>query len=284
MPDAPATSGQSDLPRVSVVVAVYNAEDTLRDCVESLLHLDYPPGRVEFLCVDNASTDTTSSILATYGERLRILREGKRGPAAARNTGLRHATGEIVAFADADCVADLAWLRYLLAPLRDRAVGAVGGRILSRRPCNSIEAFSEHVHDHDRAINKIAPPYAITMNWASRLDVLRTLGLFNEDLLRCSDVDLSYRLVQAGYRLAYEPRAVIYHRNERTPWGLMREGYRHGYHAVKVIRLHATFVEGTRRKSARGAPLPWPAPLWLGLFRLGKRIGRLHGSWAPECE
>jgi len=267
---------------VSVVVAVYNAEETLRDCVESLLKLDYHPDRFELLCVDNASTDATPSILATYGTRLRVLHERKRGPAAARNAGLRHATGEIVAFSDADCVVDRAWLRYLLAPLSDRVVGAVGGKILSRRPCNTIEAFGEHVHDHDRAINGIAPPYAITMNWASRLDVMRAVGPFNEDLLRCSDVDLSYRLVQAGYRLVYEPRAVIYHRNERTPWGLMREGYQHGYHAVKVLRLHARLVEETATRSVPVALGPWPALLWSRLFRLGKWVGRRHGSWTPD--
>jgi cellulose synthase/poly-beta-1,6-N-acetylglucosamine synthase-like glycosyltransferase len=271
-----------DFPRVSVVVAVYNAEDTLRDCVESLLQLDYRSDRLELLCVDNASTDGTPGILAAYGSRLRILREAKRGPAAARNEGLRHATGEIVAFSDADCVVDRAWLRHLLTPLCDRAVGAVGGKILSRRPCNSIEAFGQQVHDHDRAINRFAPPYIITMNWASRLDVLRAVGLFNEDFLRCSDVDLSYRLVQAGYRLVYEPRAVIYHRNERTPWGLMREGYQHGYHAVQLLRRHARFVEQTSKRSAPVAPGPWPDRLWSGVFGLGRRIGRLHGSWASD--
>jgi len=284
MLETPTTADRSDCPRVSVVVAVYNAEETVRDCVEALLQLDYRPDRLELLCVDNGSTDRTPSILTTYGTRLRILRQAKRGPAAARNEGLRHATGEIVAFSDADCVVDRAWLRHLIAPLCDRAVGAVGGKILSRRPCNSIEAFGQQVHDHDRAINGIVPPYTITMNWASRLDVLRTVGLFKEDLLRCSDVDLSYRLVQAGYRLVYEPRAVIYHRNERTPWGLMREGYQHGYHAVKVLRRHARFVQQTSRRSAPVAPGPWPAPLWSGVFRLGKRIGRLHGTWTPDRE
>jgi cellulose synthase/poly-beta-1,6-N-acetylglucosamine synthase-like glycosyltransferase len=277
----PVTDERSDWPRVSVVVAVYNAEQTLPGCVESLLQLDYPPDRVELLCVDNASTDATSSILTRYGSCLRVLAERKRGPAAARNTGLRHATGEIVAFTDADCVVDRAWLRHLIAPLSDHAVGAVGGRILSRRPCNSIEAFGQHVHDHGRAINDIRPPYAITMSWASRLDVLPVVGFFNEELLRCSDVDLSYRLVQAGYHLVYEPRAVVYHRNERTPWGLMREGYQHGYHAVKVLRLHARFIEETATRSAPVALEPWPAPLWSSLFRLGKRIGRLQGAWTP---
>ena len=57
MPGVPAIADRSDWPRVSVVVALYNAEDTVRDCVESLLQLDYQPDRLELVCVDNASTD-----------------------------------------------------------------------------------------------------------------------------------------------------------------------------------------------------------------------------------
>jgi cellulose synthase/poly-beta-1,6-N-acetylglucosamine synthase-like glycosyltransferase len=274
------------LPRASVIVAAYNAQATLRECIESLLQLDYPRSHLAVLCVDNASTDATASILASYGGSLRTLGEARRGPAAARNTGLRHAGGEVVAFTDADCVVDRAWLRHVVSRLHDPRVGVVGGRILSRGR-NPIERFGEQIHDHDRALNQIDPPYAITMNWASRLDVLTAVGCFNEDLLRCSDVDLSYRIVQAGYRLVYEPQAIIYHSNERTPWGLMHEGYVHGYHAVKVRALHDTFlqqVRAVRRVDARvpqrqaRAPQPWSDALWWALFNLGKRVGRLHAS------
>jgi glycosyltransferase involved in cell wall biosynthesis len=88
-------------------------------------------------------------------------------------------------------------------------------------------------------------------------------------------------LVQAGYQLVYEPRAIVYHRNERTPWGLMHEGWVHGYHAVKVRALHAGFL--TRRSRARKArnvvdsPSP-PPSLWENLFERGKSIGRSYGE------
>ncbi len=274
-----------------MIVAIYNAQGTLEECLDSLLALDYPSDRLELLCVDNASTDRTPRILAGYGERVRVLHENKRGPAAARNRGLRHAGGEVVAFTDSDCVVDRHWLRFLVAPLQDASIGAVGGTILSKRPCNSIERFGEQIHDHERAIHELAPPYVITMSWSSRLSVLRSVGLFNEALLRCQDVDLSYRLVQAGYTLAYEPRAIIYHQNERTPWGLMHEGYVHGYHAVRVRQLHATFFrqvhDAPRTAGRRGArpagaagrvPHDWRTALWSRLFRFGKTLGHTHAS------
>jgi GT2 family glycosyltransferase len=279
-------------PQVSLIVAIRNAAATLRDCLESLMQLEYPRGHLEVLCIDNASSDDTARILHDYQHHCRIVREEKRGPAAARNAGLRCAAGLVVALTDADCVVDPHWLRHLVEPLRDPCVGVVGGTILSKRPCNSIEAFGEQIHDHYRALNEFAPPYAITMNWASRMDVLRTVGLFNEDLLRCSDVEWSYRMVRAGYRSVYAPAAVVYHQNERTPWGLMREGYVHGYHAVKVLRLHAAFLREVRTQTQGGPPpamgpaapyrlpvQPWPNALWSRVFRLGKRVGRLHATF-----
>jgi cellulose synthase/poly-beta-1,6-N-acetylglucosamine synthase-like glycosyltransferase len=279
---------------VSVVVAVRNAVATLRPCIESLLQLDYPSDRLQLLCVDNASTDATPRILAEYGERLTVVGEPRRGPAAARNRGLREARGEVVAFTDADCIVDRGWLRALVRPLGDPAVGAVGGRILSRRPANVVERFGERIHDHERALTVCRPPYAITMNWASRRGVLEEVAGFNEDLLRCEDVDLSYRILQSGYRLLYEPMATVYHHNERTPWGLMHEGYAHGYHAVAVLGLHAAFIDGigAARSAAqasvaaagpdRAAARVWSDPVWWSLFNLGKRLGRLHAAIAAR--
>ena len=278
-----------DPPRVALIVAVYNGQATLRACLDSLLRLDYPAERLEVVCVDNDSTDATPRILASFGERLRVLRESTRGPAAARNCGIRQTRSDVVALTDADCVVDRQWLRHLVAPLRDPGVGIVGGKILSVQPCNAIEAFGERIHDHARALNEITPPYVITMNWAARRAVLERVGLFNEALRRSSDVDCSYRMVDAGYRLAYAPAAVIYHRNERTPWGLMHEGYVHGFHAPVVQQLHAAFLRRVRaeRAAASAAPPPqqterWSDALLWSLFRFGKRVGRLHASWGRQ--
>ena len=281
---APAAAA---LPQASVIVAVYNGAATLRACLDSLLRLDYPADRVELLCVDNASTDATPRLLADYGSRLRVLCETTRGPAAARNRGLSVARGEVVAFTDADCAVDPGWLRHLVTPLTDPSVGVVGGKILSRRPCNLIEAFGERIHDHARAMYEFSPPYAITMNWASRRTVLEQIGRFNPTLLRSSDVDCSYRLVAAGYRLVYAPAAIIYHRNERTPWGLVHEGYVHAVHAPAIEALHAELRRRLRGQRTVVAPPAgsepsaphWGDPLWWKLFRFGKRLGRAHAAW-----
>jgi cellulose synthase/poly-beta-1,6-N-acetylglucosamine synthase-like glycosyltransferase len=273
-------------PSVSVIVAVYNAAATLGECIDSLLRLDYPCERLQLLFVDNASSDASRDVLRAGGGRLTMLHEPRRGPAAARNRGLGAATGEVVALTDADCVVDRAWLRHLVVPLAAPGVGLAGGTILSKRPCNSIEAYGEQIHDHDRAINEYTPPYVITMNWAARRELVARLGGFNEDLLRGSDVDFSYRVLATGGRLVYVPDAIVHHRNERTPWGLVHEGYVHAYHNVALRRLHAELRERMRPERAariasrrsphpRRLPPPRLTPLWSSLFQMGKRLGAL---------
>jgi GT2 family glycosyltransferase len=227
-----------NLPRASIIVPVYNAATTLEECITSLLELDYPKDLLELIFVDNASTDTTRDLLRRYDGALRILFERKRGPAAARNKGLHHARGEAIAFTDSDCVVDKAWLQTIVAPLEDRTIGIVGGKILAKPPSSEIERFGEQIHDHSKAIEEYKPPYVITMNWASRLSVLQEAGLFDEIFLRAEDVDLSYRIFQRGYKIVYQPEALIHHANEKTYFGLFQEGYMHGFASVQALKKH----------------------------------------------
>ena len=271
------------MPRVSVIVPVYNGERTIEECIESIFAMSFPENDVELLLIDNASSDNTSTILDGYRDRATILYEAKRGPAAARNRGLVNATAEIVAFTDADCVVHRDWLSRIIEPLSDPAVGIAGGTILARKPCNEVEEFGEQIHDHQMAIEYYSPPYAITMNWASRRAVLDAVGPFDEELLRCEDCDLAYRVVKAGYRIVHEPAAVVYHRNERSLAGLIAEGYAHGYHSIPLLKKHEEFVRTFAAGSPSGiGPAARKAStneaLYRRVFNFGKATGKAIGS------
>ncbi|MDP9176686.1 MAG: glycosyltransferase [Gemmatimonadota bacterium] len=267
------------MPRVSIIVPVYNGQRTIEECVESIFAQSIPGIDIQLLLIDNASSDRTSTILDRYRDRATILHEATRGPAAARNRGLKNATGDIIAFTDADCVVHRDWLSRLIEPLRDDAVGIAGGAILARKPCNAVEEFGERIHDHRMAIEYDSPPYAITMNWASRKSVIEEVGPFNEELLRCEDCDLAYRIVEAGYRIVHEPAAVVYHRNEQSLAGLIAEGYAHGYHSIPLLRKHEAFVRTFAAASpAKARPSsPNDARYWR-IFNLGRATGKAIGS------
>lgn len=89
-------------PLVSVIIPVYNAAPFLRESIDSVLDQDYPS--VELILVDDGSTDASAEIMESYGERVRVLRQYRKGPAAARNHGVREAKGQYFAFHDADDV------------------------------------------------------------------------------------------------------------------------------------------------------------------------------------
>ncbi|MBR8831090.1 MAG: hypothetical protein N5P05_003797 [Chroococcopsis gigantea SAG 12.99] len=231
------------IPVVSVIVPVYNGEKTIQACIESILQSNYPRRDFELIVVNNASTDKTGSILERYRDTIVILYESKRGPSAARNKGIKNAKGEYIALTDADCFVDYNWLSNIVLPLHDREIGIVGGQNLSKNPHNKIELFGEMIHDHFQAINVYKPPYVITMNWASRSSVLKEYNFFDENLLRCEDVDLAFRIFQAGYKFFYQPKAIVSHHNEENFLGLFKEGFSHGFYSPLIYQKHEKFLQ-----------------------------------------
>lgn len=235
-------------PQVSIVVAVYNGQNTIRDCIYSLLNLNFPNQDREILIVDNGSSDQTPKILKGYGDSIKCCYEQRRGASAARNHGINKSQGNWIAFTDADAVVDSQWLLSLLPHLANPSVGIVGGKILAKRPANRVELFGERIHDQEKAINLFQPPYVISMNWASPRQLLIDMGGFDTSLLRGQDTDLAYRIGAKGYTLIYEPKAVIYHSNEKSLLGLFLEGATHGYHNQFIYQKHRTYIETKKGK------------------------------------
>lgn len=87
-------------PLISCIVPVFNGETYLREALDSILAQTYRP--IEIVVADDGSTDETAAIAASYGEAVRYIHQPNAGAPAARNLGLRHATGELIAFLDAD--------------------------------------------------------------------------------------------------------------------------------------------------------------------------------------
>jgi glycosyltransferase involved in cell wall biosynthesis len=126
----------STQPFVSVVIPVYNGADTIEELLLSLLAQNYPGDRYEIIVVDNGSRDNTCEIVGKY--LVTLLKEWeKRGAAAARNKGIREAQGDIIAFIDADCVADRNWLRIVVADHQDSSIGAFVGEVRGHEPART---------------------------------------------------------------------------------------------------------------------------------------------------
>jgi glycosyltransferase involved in cell wall biosynthesis len=222
---------------VSIVIPVWNAEATLAQCLESVL-VDDGPEPVEVIAVDNGSRDGSAAILERFASRIRVVSEPRPGAAAARNRGIDAATGQWIAFIDADCVAWPGW-RARLVEARERSGAAiVGGRIEAHEPHSGVARFATTVMDHARALGE-TPPGLITANCLIDGTLLGRLGGFDPGLARGQDVDLAYRAYfHHGARFAYADDAVVGHINPETLAALFRKGLQHGDAMAAILGKH----------------------------------------------
>ncbi len=207
-------------PRISVVVCTYNGARTIRDCLEGLCCLAYPD--YEVIVVDDGSTDDVGAVAREFD--VRLIQTPNRGLATARNTGLKAATGEIVAYIDDDAHPDPHWLTYLAATFLSTSHAGVGGpniappgdgpiaECVARAPGGPV-----HVLITDREAEHIPG-----CNAAFRKSCLEAIGGFDPQFRTAGDdVDVCWRLQERGWTLGFHPAAMVWHhrRNSvRTYW------------------------------------------------------------------
>jgi len=232
-----------EAPFISVVVPVLNRERDIGRCLESLLALDYPS--FEIVVVDNGSTDGTQEVISRYPVRMVI--EQKRGAYIARNTGLRMAAGEIIAFTDSDCIVEEDWLKTLVRNYIDQRVGGVGGHLLPFKASTAVEqflGFGTLAIFHSSRKGTVRPdPHRFlsgalgSANMSYRLDVLKEVRGFDPDLAFFGgDYDLCWRVQRAGYKVIYDPEAIVYHKLRSTVFSLIEQFFSFGKYLPLLLK------------------------------------------------
>jgi cellulose synthase/poly-beta-1,6-N-acetylglucosamine synthase-like glycosyltransferase len=248
-------SSSAFLPTVSVIVPIYNGEADLPDLVTCLRSQTYPQEQVEYLLVNNNSHDRTEQILAAAiaeaiatGFPLQALTENQiQSSYAARNQGIRQATGEILAFTDADCRPQPEWLEQLVQPFADSTVGIVVGELKALPGQTLLEKYAERygVMSQKFLLEHPFYPYGQTANLAIRKQALATVGLFRPYLTTGGDADICWRIQQqTDWKLEFAPQAIIRHRHRsnlrelRSQWRRYGESncYLHELHHVDLMR------------------------------------------------
>jgi cellulose synthase/poly-beta-1,6-N-acetylglucosamine synthase-like glycosyltransferase len=221
---------------------VYNSALTIEECIKSLLNIEYPKDKYEIIIVDNNSTDTTVEIVKKYP--VKLLHEGKQSSYAARNLGIKNAKGEIVAFTDADCIVNKDWLKQLVKNLEDETTAGVGGEIIAYNPKTIVERYSvegdilSQKSFFESEFVNLKMPFIATANSAYKKEILNEIGLFDDSFTSGGDVDLSWRITFKGYRIVYEPKAIVYHRHRTTLYGLFKQFFRYGEGHAKLFKKH----------------------------------------------
>ncbi|MDW8072525.1 MAG: glycosyltransferase, partial [Anaerolineae bacterium] len=234
----------------------------------------------EVIVVDDGSTDESAEIALRLGAR--VIRQPHRGAAAARNTGIAAARGEIVLFTDADCIPTPDWIAQMIRPLADLAVDGVKGAYRTTQS-NLIARFVqlEYADRYDRAINCETIDFVDTYAAAYRRSVLLAAGGFDERFpgAAVEDVELSYRLAAQGHRLVFNPRAIVYHAHPTTVWHYLRRKAIYGYWRVPV---YARYPDKTAGDTHTPPLLKWQlglAAVTLILLPFGGWSTWVRGLW-----
>jgi O-antigen biosynthesis protein len=225
--DGPLPPPLPRYPKVSVIVCAYNGERTMDRCLASLETLNYP--NYEVVVVNDGSTDRTREIAERYAY-IRLINQENQGLSAARNVGLRAATGDIIAYTDCDCMADPDWLTHLVARFLSSDFGAVGGPNLpppdSSLVANCV-AVSPGGPTHVLLDDEVAE-HIPGCNMAFRREALEAINGF-DPVFRAAgdDVDLCWRLQNKGYKIGFSAAAVVWHfrRNTVRDYIKQQQGY-----------------------------------------------------------
>jgi glycosyltransferase involved in cell wall biosynthesis len=193
-------------PVASVIVPARDAEDTLPRTLEALRSQSHPG--FEVIVVDDGSRDRTASVAQQFGAPVQVLRQRSQGPAAARNLGVRHATGQVLAFCDADVFPAAGWLQAGVAALDHAEI--VQGQLLPD-PTVPLGPFDRTIW-----VSSAAGLWE-TANLFVRRELFVRVGGFEEWLrprrgkALAEDVWFGYRARRLGARSGYCPDALAYH-------------------------------------------------------------------------
>lgn len=220
-------------------VPAYNAERTLRRCLESIYSQTVP--FTEVLVVDDGSTDRTAEIARDMGAKI-VKNASNEGLAYSRNAGISQAVNALVASVDSDCILDSRWLEVLLPYMEDETLACAGGALFEAYAESPADRWrSEHLPQHWGPHPRVNPRFLFGCNMLCRRDTILAVGGYDRALkTNGEDVDLSLKIRSRGWGLAYDPRARAYHLQRDTVRSVLDRWWR--WHHPRLERPSLTNV------------------------------------------
>jgi biofilm PGA synthesis N-glycosyltransferase PgaC len=233
----------SPMPLVSIIVPGYNEGKVICHCIESILADQYP--YKQLILVDDGSTDDTLALMRRYEPlpQVQVVAKQNGGKAAALNTGIAYARGEILFFVDADGLFTQHTISEMLKGFDSEQVGAVCGSdepVNLDRPQTHLLALLAHVGTGfvRRALASVDCLPIVSGNLgAFRRSVLAQTGLFRESFIG-EDLELTWRVHRAGYRVNFQPQAKVYCEVPATLRGLWKQRVRWTRGLYQTAVLH----------------------------------------------
>lgn len=239
-------------PLVSIIVPAFNESVVVANCVQSIIETGYQ--NKEIILVDDGSTDDTAVVMAAFASaqtQVRFLSQANAGKGAALNSGAALASGEVLVFVDADSIFLHDTIENMLRGFNHEKVGAVCG---DDRPVNlnRVQTRMLTVISHigtglvRRSLTMLrCLPIVSGNSGAFRREALKKTGPFNTDTVG-EDLELTWRVHKAGYRVNFAPRALVYAESPSTIRGLWKQRVRWARGLLQTTWIHRGMVGNLR--------------------------------------
>ena len=209
------------LPPISIIIVNWNGKKFLPICLSSLAALDYPRDKVEVILVDNASTDGSQAYISNSYPAIKIILLDKNyGFCKPNNEGAKAAAGEYLVFLNNDTEVTHGWLHELVRPtLEDAEVISVASKMLyyDRRDTINTAGGKIAIKDGPAYNEPGYTGFGCAAGVLVKKDFFLSIGGFDEDhFAACEEHDLGWKAWLYGYKVAYAPDAVMYHRQSGT--------------------------------------------------------------------
>ena len=237
---------------VSIIVPAKNAEKTIKECLDSLIKLDYPKNMYEIiLVIDKSSKDNTEKIAKKYRKKIKIVKSKKIGSAANRNLGVSKVSkkAKYFAFTDSDCYVAKDWLRILVKRMEkvSKDVGCVGGLNLipasDNKTAHLIGAIESTLLGGGGSAQSTIIKKERVVASIPNCNALYRRKLWEENkqdesLIVGQDGEFNYRLWKKGVKFLVTPKAKVWHHRPSKFRGYLKRMFKYGEATGKIFRKH----------------------------------------------
>jgi poly-beta-1,6-N-acetyl-D-glucosamine synthase len=201
-------------PSITFLLPAYNAEKTIKRCIESIFNLNYPKEKIKVIVIDDGSKDKTVEIVKQYKDRVKLIRQKHKGKASALNNALKYVDTELVACMDVDSYPDKNYLLNSVGYFENKNVAAVTPSLKVENTDSLIRKIQWVEYIFSIFLRKV---FSITQTQyvipgpggIYRASVLKEVGGFDEKNIT-EDMEMGFRLINRGYRLENSVNAFVF--------------------------------------------------------------------------